>query len=62
MDGLTKKIPELLCYHWFRLLKVSKFQNEFLKSLFLPIYEPNIVKISALLHCATLQGRNPYNF
>jgi hypothetical protein len=29
-------------------LKVSKFQNEFLKSLFLPKYEPKIVWISAL--------------
>ena len=43
-------------------IKVSKFQNEFMKSTFLPKYEPNIAKISALLHCATLQGRNPYNF
>ena len=31
-------------------LKVSKFQNEFIKSSFLPKYEPNIVMISAL-HC-----------
>jgi hypothetical protein len=30
------------------LIKVSKFQNEFMKSSFLPKYEPNIVKISAL--------------
>ena len=29
-------------------LKVSKFQNEFMKSLFPPKYEPNIVRISAL--------------
>ena len=42
-------------------VKVSKFQNEFIESLFLPKYEPNIVRISAL-YCATLQGRNPYNF
>ena len=42
-------------------LKVSKFQNEFLKTSFLPKYEPNIVRISAL-YCATLQGKNPYNF
>ena len=41
-------------------IKVSKFQNEFLKLLFLPKYELNIVRISAL-YCATLQGRNPYN-
>ena len=30
------------------VLKVSKFQNEFMKSLFLPKYEPKIVRISAL--------------
>ena len=41
-------------------IKVSKFQNEFLKSLFLPKYEPKIVMISAL-QCGTLQGSNPYN-
>ena len=29
-------------------LKVSKFQNELMKSSFLPKYEPNIVRISAL--------------
>ena len=29
-------------------LKVSKFQNEYMKSLFLPKYERKIVKISAL--------------
>ena len=39
-------------------LKVSKFQNEFMKSPFLPKYEQKIVKISAL----TTQGRNPDNF
>ena len=42
-------------------IKVSKFQNEFMKSSFLSRYEPNIVRISAL-YCATLHGRNPYNF
>ena len=42
------------------LLKVSKFPNEFMKSSFLPKYERNIVKISAL-QCGTVQGRNPYN-
>ena len=36
------------------ILKVSKFQNEFMKSSFLPKYEPNIVRISALL-CGMLQ-------
>ena len=42
-------------------LKVSKFQNGFMKSSFLPKYERKIVRISAL-YCATLKGRNPYNF
>ena len=37
---------------------VSKFQNEFMKSSFLPKYEQKIVRISAL----TTQGRNPDNF
>ena len=31
-----------------KLLKVSKFQNEFMKSSFLPKYEPKIVSISTL--------------
>ena len=42
-------------------LKVRKFQNEFMKSSFLPTYEPNNVRISAL-YCAKQQDRNPYNF
>jgi hypothetical protein len=29
-----------------------------MKSSFLPKYEPNVVRISAL-YCFTLQGRNP---
>ena len=37
-----------LPYCCMYLLKVSKFQNEFMKSSFLPTYELNIVKISAL--------------
>ena len=48
-------------YEIFDCLKVSKFQNEFFKSSFLPKYEPNIARISDLYY-ATLQGRNPYNF
>ena len=44
-----------------RGLKVRKFQNEFIKSSFLPKYEPNIVRIS-VLYCAILQVRNPYKF
>ena len=39
-------------------LKVRQFQNEFMKSSFLPKYEQKIAKISAL----TTQGRNPDNF
>ena len=39
-------------------LKVSKFQNEFMKSSFLPKYEQKVVKISAL--CS--EGRNLDNF
>ena len=49
----SKKKNRFLIY-----LKVSKFQNEFMKSSFLPKYEPNIVRISAL---GTVQGRNPNN-
>ena len=30
------------------LIKVSEFQNEFMKSSFLPIYEQKVVRISAL--------------
>ena len=39
-------------------LKVSYFQNEFMKSSFLPKYEQKIVRIFAL--CS--EGRNPDNF
>ena len=42
-------------------MKVTKIQNEFLKLSFLPKYEPNIVRISALYY-AKQQERNPYNF
>jgi hypothetical protein len=35
------------------ILKISKFQNEFIKSSFLPKYEPESVRISAL-HGATI--------
>ena len=30
------------------ILKVSKFQNEFMKSLFLPKYKQKIVRLSAM--------------
>ena len=33
-------------------VKVSKFQNEFIKSSFLPKYEPEIVRISAVYSVA----------
>ena len=39
-------------------VKVSKFQNEFMKSSFLPKYDGNIVRISVL----ALQDRNLDNF
>ena len=51
-----KKIEKKI--YVFQTLKVSKFQNEFMKPSFLPKYEPKIVRISAL----TLQGRNPKKF
>ena len=40
------------------LLKVRQFQNEFMKSSFLPKYKQKIVRISAL--CS--EGRNLYDF
>ena len=39
-------------------IKVSYFQNEFMRSLFLPKYERKIVRNSTL----SSQGRNPDNF
>ena len=47
-----------LSFYKIQMLKVSYFQNEFMKSLFLPNYEQKIVRISAL--CS--EGRNPDNF
>ena len=41
------------------ILKFSKFQDEFMKSSFLPKYEPNIVRIYAL-YCATLHYREEF--
>ena len=40
-------------------VKVSKFQNEFMKSLFLPKYEPKIVRISAL-ESGRVQGKKVF--
>ena len=37
-----------LIFYWLWLLKVSKFQNEFMKSSFLPKYEQKIGRISAV--------------
>ena len=57
-----RKASKLASWKFTKIaVKVSKFQNEFMKSSFLPKYEPKIVRISAL-YCATLKGRNPYNF
>ena len=47
---LIKKLMDskyLMSENESTLLKVSKFQNEFMKSSFLSKYEPNIVRISA---------------
>ena len=52
--ALSSKNYDLL----ITLLKVCKFQNEFMNSSFLPKHEQQIVKISAL----NTQGRNPDNF
>ena len=56
----NKQISLAYCKHKY-LLKVSKFQNEFRKSLFLLRYERKIVRIPALW-CLITQGRNPDNF
>ena len=71
ISNILKSFSSFLSYVYFFLirpgvrlkvkdlkLKVSQFQNEFMKSSFLPKYEQKIVKISAL----TTQGRNPDNF
>ena len=44
------------CNSDYQKLKVSKFQNGFMKSSFLPKYEPNI----SALYCATLQKSLQY--
>ena len=51
----TKTVAQklLITYSWPQL-KVRQFQNEFMKSSFLPKYEQKIVRISAL--CS--EGRN----
>ena len=46
-------------YTRFLVLKVSKFQSEFMKSSFLPRYEQ---KISGFLLCVGSEGRNLNNF
>ena len=51
----------LTFYLYTYLLKVSKFQNESMKSSFLPKYELNIVRFSPL-HCATLTGQEFLQF
>ena len=43
-----------------RYLKVSKFQNEFMKSWFFPKYEPKIVRIFAQ-QCGIGQDRVGHN-
>ena len=46
MKKTSSKNPE--CRNDFEYIKVSKFQNEVMKSSFLPKYEPKIVGISPL--------------
>ena len=48
-----KKNPKRLLGNYS--IKVSKFQNEFIKSSFLPKYEPKIVRI--FLPCSVAQYR-----
>ena len=55
-DYLRRLIGYLVKKH--RPLKVRQFQNEFMKSSFLPKYEQIFFKISSL----TTQGRNPDYF
>ena len=53
---LVRETKQNESFSWFSVknnetvcpLKVSKIQNEFIKSSFLPKYEPKIVRISAL--------------
>ena len=56
--SLLKEHLKMLMLSEFEWLKVRQFQNEFMKSLFLPKYEQKIVRISAL--CS--EGRNLDNF
>ena len=71
ISNILKSFSSFLSYVYFFLirpgvrlkvkdlkLKVSQFQNEFMKSSFLPKYEQKIVRISAL--CS--EGRNLDNF
>ena len=53
-----RRLKVYLTFSKKKILKVRQFQNEFMKSSFLPKYEQKIVKISAL----TTQGRNPDDF
>ena len=54
MNAVYQKKTDAFKKRFF--LKVSQFQNEFMKSLFLPKYEQKIVSISAL--CSVYFGRN----
>ena len=53
---IKNRLRKKLAY-WY-ILKVRQFQNEFMKSSFLPKYKQKIVRISAL--CS--EGRNLDNF
>ena len=47
-DFLSKSTSTYCEMTTLQTLKVSKFQNEFMKSLFLPNHEPKILRISVL--------------
>ena len=47
-DFLKSHFTDLHCGVVLALLKVRQFQNEFMKSSFLPKYERKIVRISSL--------------
>ena len=45
IEKFLEIIPRI--FNFMALIKVGKFQNEFMKSPFLPKYEPNLVRLSA---------------
>ena len=47
-EGVSVRVVASKLFFAFSFIMVSKFQNGFMKSSFLPKYEPKIVRISAL--------------